>query len=75
MPSVWGLVRLPFAQQRVPSLGKVSGDGDDGAAMSVAWSESERELADMAVAGCLDPDGAGGRIEKAPLEEVVGGGG
>jgi len=51
----WRLVGLPLVQHPVACFGEMAGNGDDGASVSLAWSESVIEQTDVAVAVSLEP--------------------
>lgn len=67
----WRLVGLPLAQHPIAGLGEMPGNGNDGAAMSLARRESMVEQSDMALAIGLEPDRAGGGFDEAPFQIVV----
>ncbi len=64
-------VRLSLAQHPVTCLGKMSGHGDDGSAMSLAGGETSIEPLDVRSSISLEPHCAGGSLDQSPLEAMV----
>lgn len=49
----------------------MAGDCDDGAAVTLAWSEAMVKEIDMGATVCLDPNGTGGGLNESPLQILI----